>query len=133
MNLGNSERTQEIQSAWSDGREIEGWAVYWDMVYRYLADLLDNDPAVRAASLVVRFEQLCDDPATTLRAVMNHCALTNTEPILEKYAANIRRPDYYQTSFSSAELATIQEMTADTASRWGYEMSGSSRGFDARH
>ncbi len=84
MNLGNSERTQEIQSAWSDGREIEGWAVYWDMVYRYLADLLDNDPAVRAASLVVRFEQLCDDPATTLRAVMNHCAV-------DEYRANSRK------------------------------------------
>ena len=100
------------------------------MVYRYLADLPHTDAAGRAASLVVRFEQLCDDPATTLRAVMNHYALTNTEPILEKYAANICRPDYYQTSFSSAELATnIGNYVI--ASRWGYEMSGSSRGFDA--
>jgi hypothetical protein len=123
MNLGDSQRVEQIQAAWSEGREIAGWAMYWDMVYRYVADLLDADPAVRSASLVVNYERFCDDPATTLRAVLDHCELTDVAPILNKFAKNVRRPDYYKNSFSSDELATIRTHTAETAKRWGYETS----------
>jgi hypothetical protein len=120
MNLGDGERVRAIQRAWAAGEEVRGWACYWDMVYGYLARLLDADTQVRAAVKVVRFEDLCDAPAETIRAVLDHCALPDRKRIVAKFAPAIRSPDYYQSSFSSAELALIGEETACTASRWGY-------------
>jgi hypothetical protein len=107
-------------TAWSRGEEVRGWARYWDMVHVHLARILDFDSRVRDAALVVRFDDLCDAPAKTIRSVLNHCALPDVKPILSKYAETIRRPDYYASSFSPSDLAAIREETDRTASGWGY-------------
>ena len=72
INLGDGNRVKEIQDAWSGGQEIRGWSLYWDMVYRSLADLLDSNEILRTASIVVRFEDLCDRPAEELTRILKH-------------------------------------------------------------
>jgi hypothetical protein len=120
INLGDRERVRRIQHDWSTGQEVRGWARYWDMIYAYLARLLETDDGVRRATKVVRFEALCDAPADCLRAVLRHCALPDVEPVVARFAPTIRRPDYYDTSFTAAEAAVIREVTAATARWWGY-------------
>jgi len=120
MNLGDSERVQEIRRAWAAGDEVRGWACYWDMVYDHLAHILAEDALVRAAVRVVRFEDLCDAPAETIRRLLEHCALPDAERISDRFAETVRSPDYYQHSFTPAELALIRERTARTARQWGY-------------
>jgi hypothetical protein len=115
INLGDGERVRAIQRAWAAGEEVRGWACYWDMVYGHLTRLLDTDAQVRAATKVVRFEDLCAAPAETIRAVLDHCALPDGERVVARFTPSIRSPDYYQVSFSSAELALIREETASTA------------------
>ena len=114
INLGDGKRVEEILKAWASGKEVLGWSIYWDMVYRYLAELLQTNEAVRKASIVVRFEELCDRPAEGLERLLKHCELPDTKPILEKYVPAIRRPDYYQSPFTTEELAVIQLQTAET-------------------
>src|SRR5262249_39641100 len=106
--------------AWAAGDEVRGLARYWDMVYGYLARLLAADAGVRAAALVVRFETLCADPAATLRAVLDHCRLSDADAVIRRFAPGIRYPTYYQSSFSPEEQAVIAEETAGTARLWGY-------------
>ncbi len=120
MNLGDGERVRRIEQAWASGEEVRGLAMYWSMVYDYLADLLDSNASVRNAALVVRFEDLCDAPTETLRAVFRHCSLPDAEHIVESRAPGIRAPTYYQSQLSSDDLALIRAETADTARRWGY-------------
>jgi hypothetical protein len=120
ISLGDERRVRAIRRAWANGDEVRGWALYWDMVYGHLARVLASDARVRAMTLTVRFEDLCDAPARTIRAVLDHCQLPDADRILAKFAEEIRAPDYYQNSFTSTELAVIQEETAATASRWGY-------------
>jgi hypothetical protein len=115
MNLGDGERVRAIQRAWAAGEEVRGWAYYWDMVYGHITRLLDADAQVRAATKVVRFEDLCAAPAETIRAVLDHCALPDGERIVAQFTPSIRSPDYYQSPLSSAELALIREETASTA------------------
>ncbi len=124
VNLGDQERVDQIQSAWGSGHEIAGWALYWEMVYRYLADLLESQPAIRKAAIVVRFEELCDRPADILEGVLQHCELRQTKAILEKYAPTIQRPNYYKTELSSQELTIISSYTSATAERWGLSAEG---------
>ena len=120
MNLGDGERVRRILKAWADGEEVRGLAMYWNMVYEYLAYLLDSNATVRDAALVVRFEDLCAAPAETLRAVFEHCELPDAEAIVERHAAGIRAPTYYQSQLSPDDLAVIRTETAGAAGRWGY-------------
>jgi hypothetical protein len=120
MHLGDPERVLKIQEAWAAGEEVRGLAMYWDMVYGYLARMLEADAQVRAASLVVRFETICDAPADTLRAVLGHCMLPDTERIIAKHSPGIRHPTYYKSHFSPGDLAAIAQETAATARLWRY-------------
>lgn len=115
MNLGDGERVRAIQRAWAAGEEVRGWACYWDMVYGHLARLLDDDAQVRAATKVVRFEDLCESPVKTIRSVIDHCSLPDTERVVAQFAPSIRSSDYHENPFSAAELAVIREETASTA------------------
>jgi hypothetical protein len=125
MNLGDGPLVRRILAAWSAGDEVRGLAIYWDMVYGYLARLLASDARVRDAALVVPFETLCSAPAETLRAVAGHCGLSNADGIdadgiIERQAHEIRFPTYYDNTFSPDEMAVIHAETAATAGRWGY-------------
>jgi hypothetical protein len=120
MNPGNRQRVQQIIDYWEHGQEVRGWACYWDMVYRYLADLLASDHQVRSAAYTVRFEDLCANPSEVIKGVLDHAGLAETEFIRARFVPRIRTPDYYQRSFTSAERAAIHEETAATASLWGY-------------
>jgi hypothetical protein len=120
MHLGDAERVRRVIAAWADGDEVRGQALYWDMVYGYLARLLAADGRLRDAALVMRFEALCAAPAQSLRAVLKHCALPEPEGLVERHAPGIRAPTYYQSNFSPKDLAVIREETAATARLWGY-------------
>ncbi len=120
MHLGDAEMVRRVRRAWAAGEEVRGLALYWDMVHRHLARLLEEDARVRAAALVVRFEALCAAPAETLRAVLAHCGLPEAERVAERHAPAVRLPSYYDSGFSAADLAVIEAETADTARRWGY-------------
>jgi hypothetical protein len=111
INLGDCQRVQEIMGAWRAGEEVRGWAMYWNMIHSYLADLLAADAQVRSATLVVHFEALCDAPAEHLRVVLQHCALPEIERVVARFAPTIRRPDYYESGFTAQDLAVIEEET----------------------
>jgi hypothetical protein len=121
INLGDSERVKRIRDAWSGGNEILGWARYWDMIYRYLAELLESHREIRKAAIVVRFEELCRTPAEIVQRVLEHCNLPDAKPVIETFARIIRPPDYYKISFTSEELGIISAETAGTAQLWGVE------------
>jgi hypothetical protein len=130
MHLGDSARVREIEQAWADGHEVRGLAMYWDMVYEFVAFLLAADAKVRQAVMVVRFEDMCADPLRTLTAVLNHCKLPATDALINGQAANVHHSKPYHAFFSSAELATLHAETAKTASLWGYDSpSGTGRPF----
>ena len=120
MNLGDGERVRDILSAWEAGDEVRGLARYWDMVYGYLARLLESNAQVRNAALIVRFERLLAAPRETLRAVIEHCLLPDAESLVERHASAIRAPTSDDAVFSAEELTVIGAETAGTARWWGY-------------
>jgi hypothetical protein len=120
LHLGDGERVRRIVEAWAAGDEVRGLAMYWDMVYGYLAGLLASNAGLRDAALAVRFEALCAAPAETLRTLLRHCALPDVEGLVERHAPGIRAPTYYESNFSPEDLAVIRAETAATARLWGY-------------
>lgn len=120
MNFGDSSRVKRIVADWAAGDDVRGFAHYWDMVYAYLAGLLRDNEQVAGAALVVRFEDLCEAPEQTLRAIVRHAALPDAEKVVAHYASRIRRPNYYDRSLTEADLEIVNEVTAATARLWGY-------------
>ena len=118
INAGDPEEIARIQDLWRRGAEIEGWARYWSHVHGYLAARLEANPRLRAATLVVPFEDLCRAPRATLRALFEHCRLPASEAFIAELAAGIHFPGYYRPEFSPSELALIEECTADVAARF---------------
>ncbi len=119
INTGDSGRVEELQELWAQGKETRGWARYWAMIYGFVADRLDAQPSLREASIVVRFEDLCAQPAAVLQKLALHCGLDDPA-FIEKQANRLRAPTYYRVRFSEADVKIIGEETAATGARFGY-------------
>lgn len=120
-NAGDREAVDAVQTCWESGREAEGWARYWAHVYGFVADRLDANPRLRAASLVVRFEDLCRSPREILTSTFDHCRLPDADALVERFAAGVHFPSYYDRRFSDDDLAAIARYAGPTAQRFGYE------------
>src|SRR3546814_12572491 len=71
INTGDHEAMARIRGLWAAGAEVEGWARYWSMIYRHVADVMDADPGVRRATMVLRFEYMCIAPGDVMHRVQS--------------------------------------------------------------
>jgi hypothetical protein len=120
IHTGDVNRFETITQLWKAGREVAGWAHYWDMIYRHIADRLAANPALRAATLVMRYEDLCCDPGAMIDMLLRHVNLTAHNKTVERYREQLSRPKYYTPSYDTQELALIAETTGATAQQFGY-------------
>jgi len=130
VNAGDPQAIEHIEQCWREGSEVAGWAHYWNHIHGFLADRLDANADLRAATRLVSFEQLCRDPEPGVRALLAHCALSPPEGFAEREAEAIRFPAYYRPGFAQADLDLIQRITGPTAARLGVETAAPSSGAD---
>lgn len=123
VNMGDSHAIRGILDQWSAGDEIGGWAAYWSHVYGSLHDQLDLDERLRAAVLIVRYEDLNARPRDVLRQVLEHCRLDIDTPMLEELASRLQSRDYYASGFDETDENRILRATHSTLSRYGYATS----------
>lgn len=119
IHCGDDSVTADIQALWAAGREAEGWAMQWAAHYGLVADQLDANPALAAATLVIRYEALCAEPIRTLRRALDHCGLDPSEGLLREGERRLSPPSYYRPHFSLEEAAAVRAHTAAVARRFG--------------
>jgi hypothetical protein len=125
IDFGIPEIVSSIEQMWRYGEEARGWACYWSQVYGYLADRFDECRALRDATELVWYDELCSRPIETLRRLEFHCELPGDERQRTWLAARLHEPTYYRPNFSPAEEAAIESetwrvmrrLTADASSR----------------
>ena len=120
INTGDAERLREVQAAWAAGDEVRGWALYWDMLYRFVHTQLVSDTDLRSGLQILRFETLCEQPESTIRSLLAHCGLRENAALVAQFAAKVQKPDYYDAGFTAEQLTTIKAITGDTAAHFGY-------------
>lgn len=122
IHIGNGESAKRIEEQWEAGLTVAEWATYWQSIYQYILDQVKIDEAPQSRIQFVRYEDLCQDPETTLRHVLDHAGLysAQAELLVTEYADCISEPDYYEPDFSQSELNTLIEITGTTAARLGY-------------
>jgi hypothetical protein len=111
---------REVAALWRDGREVEGWALYWAHVHEFVLRRLERSQRLRDATLVVRHEDLCAAPQATIERVLAHCGLAVTDEHCRALARRFHAPTYYRPTFSEPELKTILARTSGIAGRLGY-------------
>ncbi len=109
VNLGRPQASQAISKAWTQGREVEGWARYWAMTYQHILDQLQQFSEVRDACLLFRYEDYCAHSAAVIDTILDHCGLPpdGFNSIRSEYAERLTLPRYYQPDFSPDELKQI--------------------------
>jgi hypothetical protein len=117
INTGNTAATAEIIELWNKGEEILGQARYWTQIYTYLADRLEQNPELRAASKLVVLEDLCANPGGILRDMFNHCGFELEDSFIANAAGRIQAPTYYKSKFSEADQQIIRAETDATMRR----------------
>ncbi|MFW9886863.1 MAG: sulfotransferase [Candidatus Thorarchaeota archaeon] len=125
INFGNSKTVEKIRNLWSSARTYaHGWAVYWDEVYSYLFDKLNSNSSLADASIVVRYEDLCEFPERTIDAIVQHVEIDSGSfrPIKEYYSSRLAKPTYYRTEYTEQEQHDILRETEKTASKFGYSL-----------
>jgi hypothetical protein len=117
INPADNAGVASVEDCWRRGDEARGWARYWALIYRHIADQLGADAALAQRCLVVRYEELCDRAAETMAAVCAHIGVPAERTEL---AAGLHQPDYYTVQFAAEERAAIAEETSAVAGRFGY-------------
>lgn len=111
VNFGDEAACRAIAAAWAAGREVEGWAIYWAATYRFLLAQLSARPSTAERCLLFRYEELCNDSAPVIDALLAHCGL-DSGPFAAarlRYESELRLPDYYSAGFSDEERGLIAE------------------------
>ncbi len=117
INTGDKAAAADIIELWEQGEEILGWARYWNQIYAYLAERLENNAQLNTASQLIVFEDLCTAPTDKLNELFEHCGFYVDESFVARAAARIKAPSYYKSTFSNTELECISQETAATMER----------------
>jgi hypothetical protein len=119
IHVGRRDLVDEVLALWQRGEEVRGWARYWASIYGWLHDRLQADSALRAATLVVRYEDLCRRGPETVDRMLRHVELA-PDAGTAAVAARLHEPTYYRPEFSDEEQAIIYDETARVAQKFGY-------------
>ena len=110
----------EVERLWREGDEVRAWARYWNSLYRFVAGQGAADRALAEATLIVRYEDLCDRGEATLGAVFDHVGLPLGLAERRAAAARLSRPSYYAPGFTPEEQSVIAAETQEARAALGY-------------
>jgi len=110
INIG-SPRMPEIQKAWKNGQEVRGWALYWNEIYRFIYEQLQQLPGLKQQVLIVPFESLCGQPSEIINKLEGHTNIYGIDPSWEKA---VRAPNSHASGFSNEEIMLIENITGET-------------------
>ncbi|MFX1375914.1 MAG: sulfotransferase [Promethearchaeota archaeon] len=123
INLNNTEIINKIHRLWRNKKTyVKGWAFYWTSIYKFIANQLETIKKLKKATLVVKYEELCETPSSTIDRILEHTELSAEKFVRAKkyYIKNLHKPTYYSPDFSKQELSDISKIVERTASRFGY-------------
>ena len=112
IHFGDDDQYRAITDAWSSGREVEGWALYWAQTYRHLLDQARGHADFLQSSLFFAYEDLCANPLATIDRITAHCDLDPEvfAQVRQYYCNHLSLPDYYQPEFTREEIGAIEEI-----------------------
>ena len=123
INVGDFEMVQELGKIWlKNSNDEKAWAMYWASIYSFVSNLLSKNKKLADATLIVRYDDLVNNPSETIDKILEHSHLKKEKftKIKKYYIKNLHKPTYYQAIFTKQERKDMTEITDSTASLFGY-------------
>ncbi|MFX1285684.1 MAG: sulfotransferase [Promethearchaeota archaeon] len=123
INFDNPKIIERIRGLWNQKETyMEGWAVYWAETYSYIHKKLQTNPNLAKASLIVRYEDLCEKSEITIDRIIDHIEVDPKKflKIKKLYSKRLRKPTYYIAKFTNKEQEKIIQITGKIAKKFGY-------------
>ena len=114
-NYNSCQDAREIVKAWSENKEVEGWAHLWNNTYGFLHNTLSSFTNLSKNILLIRYEDLCSEPLEYAKKITDFCDIPFSEEV-RNFAQKISAPDYYEAGFTEEEKKKIREITERTRS-----------------
>jgi Sulfotransferase family len=120
-NFGDFTVSDKIKSYWSQGMELQGWALLWRQVYTQVKHYL-YDPHIKERIKLLRYEDLCSQSESTIDEILNHCNLPSESfrSAHERYRSKLKAPDYYRFDIDEEILEEIWDIVSPVADWFGY-------------
>ena len=87
IHVGDEQAMASLKAAFAAGDDLRGWARYWAMMHNYIATTSERHPEI----LIVRHEDIVDNPHGKMREIYEHCRLNADEALLDATAAKLRK------------------------------------------
>jgi len=115
LSLINTNENTDMISLTQDAKKgsVEAWAVYWNLIHRYILTLATHNLYGKSI-LLVSYDELCAHPEETLSSLFNHCHLSLGKEHISNLAKDLSKPSYYSNPFSEQEMEMIQSKTQET-------------------
>lgn len=122
INPDNTTLIREIRAAWDAGNRATAFGLYWSALYGHVLNQVEQDPLVRAATLFVRYEDLCTTPRETINRIIAHCQLdaNSFQEMRDVYEKKLTAPQYYQAKLDEKDLTALRETTKEVAQKFSY-------------
>jgi hypothetical protein len=112
------EGRRRIFSAWENGDDHLGYAIQWAEVYNFVAHLLAKRADLVERILVVRYEDLCDDPRKEIQRIQKFSEL-NKRPSVSNTVQKIRPPSR-PMDLSEGQIKACWKAVEDVAQIYNY-------------
>jgi len=123
INVGNTELIHRIRKLWENKKTyVKGWAHYWTSIYDFIAKCIDNNKSLKNATLIIKYGDLCENPANVIDQILDHAELPSAkfEKVKKYYVRHLHKPSYYSPNFTKQNIAEIREITKNTAAKFGF-------------
>jgi hypothetical protein len=114
IHTGDNAAMASIQACFDAGDDLRGWARYWAMLHRFIADSCSTLPQVH----VVRHEDLCAQPEKSMQAIFEHADLGFDDGLLKRTGRIFRSEN--TSEIPLPQQAIIREETQAVADLWQY-------------
>ncbi|MFO7795591.1 MAG: sulfotransferase family protein [Promethearchaeati archaeon] len=125
INLNDYELVKKIRSLLKNKNSyVKGWGYYWTSLYDHVMKIIKINKKVKKASLIVRYEDLCESSSSTIDKILDHTNLPHEQFDHTKkyYVRCLEKPSYYKPHFSDIEIENILKITRPTAKKYGYQL-----------
>jgi hypothetical protein len=110
VNFGDDAATQAILDHGARGDMAMAYVLYWQDTMRFI---LAQKEKLGGRMVIVPFERLCAAPSASLAALNAAAGLDIDAAALQRHAASIRTPAYYQADIGAAAQSAIEKGCAD--------------------
>lgn len=113
INTGDYKAIDQIKKAWSEGKEIEGWILYYKLLHQWLFTVLKDDEELRKSVYLASYSALCESSEEELNKIFCFCGISDSSQYINRYANILKTPSYYTSGFDNNTIKKIESQTFD--------------------